>query len=1233
MVQLTTQSGRVLDFEGVPDDRIPGLLRQIKGANPEYFEEAPEKALTITDITGAPSFGRAPTSDFQARREIAAEAEAEEEFPITHEGEVRDASFQFWFGRADTDSDREKRLTSEFGEESWKKLGYNDYALILDNISPTQKQELGLPDSGTIRVNEPGFSRYDLAAFTGAEGAPLGMALGVGMMFSGVGLLPGMALMAAAGAAGKGIDEFLVEDYMEGLQTQSDDEVYGDMLVTGVSYGVGEALGRGAFALGRRLYRGKGPVADPARVTALTEEIAKRRLGTDVLPENFKPSRGDRSLAARIGREEAKTALREAVEEGAAPTIETTTQKAITGRLQSIYEGIFPNRTAAEKNLTYMNDKIKKFAGGEITEAEFKASLDEQASAISALISNTMKTADVDAAEEIAQQHLRQVVQKELDLIVDLYRPNKGLSTNLQQSINSAARMFELNSSELYKKSENLLKIVKTTDADGKVVDLATFGEAPLLQRVVKELEADEATASVAGDAFNKGLFNYIKGKANRPEINPDTFKPTGRILEPAEPFTLTELTSLRSALRAVNKDLSLMPGITDRHVGRLTTAINDTIENHLAAFAQRRVAGAPRTIDARIPDNLSPEMATAFDDGIRALKKANANYAEGIQRFNAGAVDMLEKNIRSKFFLGNKPVLESLVEPGNHLKLQAYLKAVTPAGKSISAILNTAPSVFREAGQAALRGDVQGANLLLRRSGLSEDAVPKLPDFINDLAKQSPKDPYIAEITREFNEKMLTFADYATRQATPLTIRNSVRDSVAREWLDQTARTSKKSLGTEEVLDGVAFGKQFRNLGEPLQNTMFGKANAQAMRSLIKDWDIMGFTQKELSKQISDTLAQPGAFGRSVPQTVAREAERQTVGLRAEAEKRAGISLKEVLDDVGVAFKEAEVQSQSALYRAVNDGKIENAGQLVNAVLKNKKNYDLLWSKANTLAGQGDTSLLQAIDGPLGVKDMAMSRIVSAAFPEGITADAVAAGTWGRPMRQMISELNANGSLSTMIGQKTIDDLIKLSKTGELISSKAFAGKAGLAPAAFAGAAMMRFLTEPLSFLGQAAGIFAMGRVLRQKWFLESMLKPNYRAGIFDLTGGRKAYRKGLAAGAKLDTNNPALMELKERVNQQVRLILSTGASDLFEEGERLTEEAIGDVTQSMQAAPTDQAAPVAPAPVAPAPVAPGQPPAPVAPAPVAPGQPPVPVAPGQMTASNVERQRVQNQLAGLPA
>jgi hypothetical protein len=34
-----------------------------------------------------------------------------------------------------------------------------------------------------------------------------------------------------------------------------------------------------------------------------------------------------------------------------------------------------------------------------------------------------------------------------------------------------------------------------------------------------------------------------------------------------------------------------------------------------------------------------------------------------------------------------------------------------------------------------------------------------------------------------------------------------------------------------------------------------------------------------------------------------------------------------------------------------------------------------------------------------------------------------------------------------------------------------------------------------------------------------------------------------------------------------------------------------------------------------------------------VTPGQPPAAVAPGQMTAADVERQRVMNQLVGLPA
>ena len=46
-------------------------------------------------------------------------------------------------------------------------------------------------------------------------------------------------------------------------------------------------------------------------------------------------------------------------------------------------------------------------------------------------------------------------------------------------------------------------------------------------------------------------------------------------------------------------------------------------------------------------------------------------------------------------------------------------------------------------------------------------------------------------------------------------------------------------------------------------------------------------------------------------------------------------------------------------------------------------------------------------------------------------------------------------------------------------------------------------------------------------------MLKPNY--------GGKRLYEKGIAAGADLGKGNPALMELKDRLLQQARLIAAT--------------------------------------------------------------------------------------------
>ena len=168
-------------------------------------------------------------------------------------------------------------------------------------------------------------SWYDVAGFAGAELVPLPTALGAGLVFSGVGIIPGMAIMAAAGGAGKAFDEFVIENRLEKMNTQSDIEVLGDTAILAATYGIGEGLGRALWAGGRRLIKGAGARPDPARIA----ELVAGGMG--------------RQAATKIAREETKTELRRAVAgdkaagiPGARPTVAEVSQKAIMGRMQSI---------------------------------------------------------------------------------------------------------------------------------------------------------------------------------------------------------------------------------------------------------------------------------------------------------------------------------------------------------------------------------------------------------------------------------------------------------------------------------------------------------------------------------------------------------------------------------------------------------------------------------------------------------------------------------------------------------------------------------------------------------------------------------------------------------------------------------------------------------------------------------------------------------------------------------
>ena len=1070
MVQMTFPNGTVIDFEDANDSDIEKAIGVLRTEQPELFKET--KPLDL---------GTASLEEIRSRMGLDESGAATvPDYKPSNEGEVDDTSFQFRYGRADNIEEKAKRLETEFGPGTFRQVeGTDKFVLLLDNVSPEKKQEYGLPDTGDIYVNKPGFSWYDIAGFGGQEAAPLTAALGTGLIFSGVGIIPGMILMAGAGAGGKAFDEFVIEDRLEKMNTQSDDQVWGDVALTGAFYGLGEGLGRGVFALGRRIIKGPGARPDPARIG----ELVSGGMG--------------RQAATNIAREEAKTQLRRAVAEGARPTVAEVSQKAILGRMQSIYEGIFPNAAAAAKNLDFVKQTLGRLGAGEIDDATAKQMLARQSEAISNQVANAMKNANVDEAVRLANQHMQKVIDNEFKVLLDLYNPNKALLTGWKDAANNAARLFEQDSSILYKKAEDLLKGV--VDNEGK--NAATFN-AEFLKDAVQVLRSDQSRAAVVGDAFDKGLFKYINEK---------------------EAFTMSELTSLRSALRSVGKDPALVPGLSDQAIGKIVSSIDDTINNRLDSLVYLR-SDAGQKIRARAGLKWDEATTKMFEDGVMAWKKAQKFHASGIQRFRSFSEELLHNNIRSGVTISDKEVMQAIVRDGQPEALLRYLKSITPSGRAAEGIQAIPQSVFDDAAKAANAGQLRQANKILDDAGVSDEIVKRLPVFAEKL---SANDPYGRMIASEFSGTLRNLGNLAAARANPLKYRNNVRDSLAREWLQQNYTASKVVAGE---FSPTVFASRFDQLGKTA-DALFGKKNATVLRELMKDYHKIGMSNKEFANATAEAL------GATSGQIRAR-----ALGLTG------GRSISDEIAGVQAVIKEAERQSDDALFQAFAKGKIDDADSLVTSILKKPSNYD-------KLVKQFGAQLEDPLDKVGGVKDMVMGRIMEAAFPQGVLPDVVASGAWGAPMRRQITNLNRNGALAKVlgdgdraVGQPIVNDLIKASKIGERISDQALKGKQGLASAAFAAGAGMRLITNPLAFAGEAVGIFTMGRIMRQKWFLNSLLQPRYSAGLglnpfskASYTGGRRLLQQGQRAGADLDNVSPLGLELRERIAQEARAMAAS--------------------------------------------------------------------------------------------
>ena len=1114
MAEITLPSGTVFDFGDMSQEDIAERLTTLRGSNPEFFESAP------TDQPPDPV-----TATYDQLREYyqGREGDLAPDFTPTVEGQVTSASDRYGFGQADTVAEEEKFLTDTYGPNSFGKDNRGRYYLNLDNISPEIKQEKKLPESGTMWFNKPGggflglFDMPDVVEFAGKYRGELIGGTAAALATTGVGLIPASLLIGLGAGAGKGIDE--LQEYAEGRQLQEPKEIYGDVATAAAFNSLGNVVVGGALKGIGKLIRGPGN--PDAQVIS------------DLMDQGLTASQA-KAAAVQMQR----TATREAVKEGARPTVSEATGKAVLGRLQAIHEGIFPNRTAARSNRKYVEDLIKQYKSGELSDDAFGAALDQNARDVSSLITSAMK--DPDEAVRLANQQLRDVIEQEMNLLKQVYTTGDETAAAFQNEMTRMVRLWQNNSQVLYNNADDMLGRTRLFKVDD-------------LQKVVKE-QLKAPLAKQQG-LQNNPVYDYILNKT--------------------DDFTIGELQALRSTIQN-SRSGSLVGDVTDNQLKGLSDKLDDmfngaqqTIERKIlelrsggsSSYIDLDIAPPPgRNAGQIMPKEEALQRASRLSEGLEKFKAANKNYQDGAEIFKTGAMNMLNQNIKEGFFADLSAVVETVVVNNRPEALRNYLKGVTPSPTVRGAMQSIPETQWSEMANAARQGNITELNRLLGenfpqlKGGMVGREAEKVlkdvglglrpPEFLERLPIDNP---YRKRILGELAETLQLHADDAAAAAAGTAHRDVTRQALASTWIKTNV---DRNVAQNDIFDPVAFRRSFESLGKEVQGVLFGQTEARRLSQVLKDFSLVA------PDQIRGGLR----FGSVAPESITNS------------------NMRNIVQNLQADVATAQSQSSSALFQAVKTGRIDDAEGLIQAAVKDPKLLDDLIREVPDYA----------LDQPFGLKDAVMSRIVRESFPKGITEEAVVSGAWKDGMAASIANLNQRGALNKILGRDVVQDLVKITKLP--VGDQALKGKGGLASSTYAAGIGLAIITNPASALPSLAGIYLSGRILRSKPFLNLVTRPNIRAG--ELKKGIKALSDDIIAKAKADGVNVTRKQATEEAKKQLgdlsvlrlrfkqlagseaRLLGATAASGSVDadtrrsvgEGISQAAEAVGPATQQLQ-------------------------------------------------------------------
>ena len=495
-----------------------------------------------------------------------------EDAKIDYKTGIKDSGIRYNLAKKETIEEKKAYLNDVYGEE---------------NVRQDSKGELIIRQDGKeIAVDEEGFSRYDFVDFAGQGGLALPVAIGASILTGGSSLLVSVPLVAGVSYGAKILDEYW--ETQQGYQRQTDDDIQRDAIYEGLFAGGGEIVGRGLSRAFGLLIKSRGP----------------QKIGDETV-------------------DQARSRIAQIVKDGGRPTIDEATGAPILGRLQAIYEGVFPNRGAAKANASYVINQMNKVKGNlnltdDTIEGLKKELNDEIAKQFDDPIQNMTKL----------EKEVETMIGEQTQRVIKAIRGGAD-DIEMRDAISLAYKSFQNHNDLMYGAANKLLKNEKLIDVSDV---LNTLG------RVDKQF---------LGIGFSQS--KWAKAINSLQETNELMGKIPNKI-------TVEEANSLRAALNAAGYDPTLVGGQNQVALSQIKSSLDEAFKSaEIKAVASGNADAAK---------------------GFRMIDEANKFYTKNVDKFKETSAAKLIQNIKTVDGLNPIKDMQLIIKNNEPGSLKEFLQA-----------------------------------------------------------------------------------------------------------------------------------------------------------------------------------------------------------------------------------------------------------------------------------------------------------------------------------------------------------------------------------------------------------------------------------------------------------------------------------------------------------------------------------------------------------------------------